>query len=208
LPHSRSIRRLLAAALAPVLLLGAPALAKDHARPDPGPWQAEASVGFLNPGNFTDIVLRPHETSQGDEKLAGIAVGRKLFDLGYDFSFELGGYAGHRIDEGGLEFAVPMTVVFDGLPWRDRLPLRLRLTVGPSFTTKISETEKDKDDDNQGSKLLNMFNPEIEVGVPGAPEWNGFFRLHHRSGIFGLVDGVTGGSTYLTVGVRHRFKVE
>ena len=70
------------------------------------------------------------------------------------------------------------------------------------------DEEAEEDDANKGSKLLNMFNPEVEVGWPGAPEWAGFVRLHHRSGIFGLINGVTGGSTYMTFGLRKRFAVE
>ncbi len=177
-------------------------------RADPGPWQVEVSYGRLNAGDFTDIIFQTHKTTLETEQLGGIAFGREIVDIGYGFSIEAGAYFGRRFDEGGVEFALPITFVFDGFPWRDRLPMRLRAAIGPSYITKITPTERRKDDDNQGSKVLNMFNPEIEIGLPGAPEWSGFFRLHHRSGIFGLIDGVTGGSTYLVFGLRHRFDVD
>lgn len=175
---------------------------------EPGPWHVEASYGLLNPDNFSLIVFRTHKTEITGDQVWGFGVSRHIFDLDYGFSVEAGFAFNHRIDEGGVEFALPIALVFDALPWREQLPMRLRLAIGPSYTTKITEIERFKDDDNEGSKLLNMFNPEIEVGWPGAPEWAGFVRLHHRSGIFGLINGVTGGSTYMTFGLRKRFAVE
>ena len=168
------------------------------------PWHADIWYGALNPGDFTESIIDPASTTIEDEQIVGFTVGRKLFDLGYGFSFGLGVLGAHRIDEGGFELDMPMTVTFDGFPWRERLPTKLAISVGPSFISEITPTEKRKDDDNQGSKFLNMFSPEIEFGVPDT-DWSGFFRLHHRSGIFGLIDGVSGGSTYFTFGVRHRF---
>lgn len=168
------------------------------------PWRADIWYGALNPGDFTGIFVDPADTKMESEQIIGFTAGRKLFDLGYGFSFDLGVLGAHRVDEGGFELGMPMTVTFDGFGWRDRLPTKLAVSVGPSFISRITPTEKRKDNNNQGSKLLNMFSPEIEVGIPDT-DWSGFFRMHHRSGIFGLIDGVSGGSTYLTVGVRHRF---
>lgn len=182
-------------AQAPVRLNSAPA---------EKPWHADIWYGALNPGDFTGIITDPASTTMEDEQIIGFTFGRKLFDLGYGLDFGIGVLGAHRIDEGGYEVGLPITFTFNGFPWRDRLPTKLSVAVGPSFITKITPTEKRKDDDNQGSKLLNMFSPEIEIGVPDT-DWSGFFRLHHRSGIFGLVDGVSGGSTYLTFGLRRRF---
>lgn len=174
----------------------------------PGPWYAEASFGYLNPDDFTTIMFQPYKTEMEDESHAIVGLGREIYDFGYGFTAELGFIFGHRIDEGGVEFGLPLAVTFDRFPWRETVPTRLRLAVGPSFVTKITPTERRKADNGEGSRLLNMFNPEIEVGVPGAPEWNGFLRLHHRSGIFGLINGVSGGSTYVMAGVRHRFSLD
>lgn len=185
-----------------------PVTFQPETRTEPGPWYVEGAYGLLNPDNFTDIVFQTYKTEMTGNQLVGLGVGREIFDLGAGFTVEAGLTFNHRLDEGGVEIATPVALVFDGLPWRDKLPMRLRLAVGPSFTSEISDIERRKDNDNQGSKLLNLFNPEVEVGWPGAPEWTGFLRLHHRSGIFGLIDGVTGGSTYLTLGLRRRFAVD
>jgi hypothetical protein len=172
-----------------------------------GPWYAEGSFGLLNPGDFTSIMFDAASTTLSNEKISGVGIGREVVDFGSGFSMETGLWFAHRFDEGGVELGLPITFVFDGFPWRDKLPMRLRLAVGPSFISKITSTEQSKDVNNVGSKVLNMFNPEIEVGPPSAPDWSGFFRLHHRSGIFGLIDDVTGGSTYMLLGLKHRFEV-
>ena len=175
-----------------------------NAGPAEKPWHADIWLGALNPGDFTESIIDPASTTIEDKKIVGFTVGRKLFNLGHGFSFGLGLLGAHRIDEGGVEIGMPMNVTFDGFPWREQLSTKLAISVGPSFISEITPTEKRKDNDNKGSKLLNMFSPEIEFGVPDT-DWSGFFRLHHRSGIFGLIDCVSGGSTYFTFGIRHRF---
>lgn len=198
--------------LAATIALGlSPAFAEERAptaAAEPSPWYIEGSAGLLNPGNFTEIVYRTHRTTMTDQAIAGVGVGREVLEIGSGFSLDVGLQLNQRIDEGGTEFAMPITFVFDGFPWRDRLPTRFRLAIGPSYVTKISDTERRKDSNNKGSRALNMFNPEIELGLPTDPSWSAFFRLHHRSGIFKLINGVTGGSTYLTFGVRRRFAIE
>lgn len=44
----------------------------------------------------------------------------------------------------------------------------------------------------------------FQIGAQPTP-WEGLFRVHHRSGAYGLFDGVVGGSDYLCFGVRYHF---
>jgi hypothetical protein len=43
---------------------------------------------------------------------------------------------------------------------------------------------------------------ELEFALPDARHWSVITRIHHRSGAFGLFNGVTGGSNALAFGVR------
>ena len=171
-----------------------------------GPWYVEGFVGGLNGGDYFAATLKPHTTSMTGDVIAGVAAGREIVDLGYGFSIDAGLMVNARVDEGGAEIALPIGFVFDGLPWRDRLPMRLRLSIGPSFTTKISDQERAQDG-GDGSKFLLLASPEISVALPSAPEWEAFFRVHHRFGVFGLFNGVDDGSNYFVAGLRHRFGV-
>ncbi|WP_155890787.1 hypothetical protein [Desulfuromonas sp. TF] len=43
------------------------------------------------------------------------------------------------------------------------------------------------------------------LGLPRVPRWRLSARIHHRSGVFGLFDGVRGGSNFMGLGVTYRF---
>ncbi len=47
--------------------------------------------------------------------------------------------------------------------------------------------------------------PEITFADPDNKNVEFLIRYHHRSGVFGLFDGVVSGSTFITAGVRFRF---
>jgi hypothetical protein len=53
--------------------------------------------------------------------------------------------------------------------------------------------------------VLHNFSPEITFADPDNKNVELVLRLHHRSGIFGLIDGVSTGSTFVTTGIRVRF---
>jgi hypothetical protein len=60
------------------------------------------------------------------------------------------------------------------------------------------------------SQLLYHF--FLEFSLPfhwdessGLSDWEALFRIHHRSGAFGLFNEVVGGSDFLCLGVRYRF---
>ena len=53
--------------------------------------------------------------------------------------------------------------------------------------------------------LLHYFAPEITFADPDNKDLEFVTRLHHRSGVFRLFDGVNGGSTFLSIGFRQHF---
>ena len=52
---------------------------------------------------------------------------------------------------------------------------------------------------------MHYFAPELTFAMPSHPNVELVFRMHHRSGIFGLVSDAWGGAQYATVGLRIRF---
>lgn len=183
---------------------GGYAMAEDRG-PKAGPWYADITYGVLSDAQLVNFMFNTSNTTMTGDQQIGFSIGREVWDIGSGFSVEAGVMVNGRIDEDGVEFAAPVAIVFDDFPWRRRLPTRLRLATGPSFTSEISDAER-KRDGGDGSKFLLLFNPEIEVGLPSAPEVSAFLRLHHRTGL-GLIKGVNDGSTYLTTGLRYRFAV-
>jgi len=54
------------------------------------------------------------------------------------------------------------------------------------------------------SNMLFHFYLEYAVMLGKEGTWEGLFRIHHRSGMFGVFDGVVGGSDFLCLGARYR----
>jgi hypothetical protein len=46
---------------------------------------------------------------------------------------------------------------------------------------------------------------EAAFALPDVPQWELITRIHHRSGTFGLFNGVTGASNAWGVGMRYNF---
>ena len=74
-----------------------------------------------------------------------------------------------------------------------------------NYATSTSDHEVRKSGNGTGTDLLHYFSPEITFANPDNKDFEIVTRLHHRSGVFGLFDGVDGGSTFLSVGFRRHF---
>jgi len=92
-------------------------------------------------------------------------------------------------------------------PWDRWLDTRAAFGEGLSWATEEPPIEPrgDKDDEKASTRLLNYLLLELE-GKPPGRAWSGFVRIHHRSGVFGLFDGVRGGSNFVGFGVRRYFR--
>jgi hypothetical protein len=90
-------------------------------------------------------------------------------------------------------------------PWNDKLYTNFRFGfLGGSYVSSISPWEKQDSGNNTGSKFLQLLIGEFTFSPSESAGYEAFIGLHHRSGIFGLISGVTGGSNYFMVGVRFR----
>jgi hypothetical protein len=90
-------------------------------------------------------------------------------------------------------------------PWNDKLYTNFRFGfLGGSYVSSISPWEKQDSGNNTGSKFLQLLIGEFTFSPSENANYEAFIGLHHRSGIFGLISGVTGGSNYFMVGMRFR----
>jgi hypothetical protein len=94
---------------------------------------------------------------------------------------------------------------YDGLPWNDKVYTTIGVNTGLSYLTDISEFERSRDSDGEASKLLHYIGPEVTFADPENKDLELVLRYHHRSGVFGLFDGVVSGSTFISAGIRVRF---
>jgi hypothetical protein len=78
------------------------------------------------------------------------------------------------------------------------------INTGLSILSETSEFERERAD-GQSSLVLHYLAPEITFASPDNKNLELVLQLHHRSGIFGLIDDVSGGSTFISTGIRMRF---
>ncbi len=74
---------------------------------------------------------------------------------------------------------------------------------GLSLATKKPQYEKDITLNGSTSQVLYHISVDIDFDIPHLKKWKPVLRLHHRSGMFGLINNVDGGSNYLCFGLRH-----
>ncbi len=182
----------------------------------PGPYAVTLMAGRGTDTDFTTIISEPWTTNFVDLSIVSLAASARLGTIneltgsdlgafGRNFSVETEAGAAYRFNEGSEgEFWGALYFRFDGFPWNDTLYTTAAIDTGLTILTETSEFEQDRSD-GKTSLVLHYFSPELTFADPDNKDLQFVLRLHHRSGIFGLIDGVDTGSSFITAGVRLRF---
>lgn len=174
-------------------------------------------VGRGTDTDFTTIISQPWKTHFVDLTMLGVTYSYRLGTLNELFDSDTLGYFGDHLmvepeagaayrfgEESQGEFWGSLYFRYDGLPWNDTIYTTLAVNTGLSILTESSEFERDRSD-GDSSLVLHNFSPEITFASPDYKDIELVLRLHHRSGIFGTIDGVYSGSSFITTGLRVRF---
>ena len=159
--------------------------------------------GWMTDADFGDTL-----TGQAEFIDAYVVVGAFAWTFARYFedalSFELEGQVGKWFkNQKHLEFNLPVVIRWSRFPWDDYVDTSLAYGLGPSYATRTPAAEVDIHDDSK--KFLVYWFGELALGPPESA-WAGVFRIHHRSGAFGLVaDRGNGGANSLAVGLKYRF---
>lgn len=171
------------------------------------PYAATVYAGKSIGNRLTTFLATPWESRFENEYVVSVSLSARLFELTDRLSLEVEANISRRFGNAELwEFAVPLFLRWDDFPWNDAIYTTVGLSlIGPSYATEISKTERRKSHNDRGSHWLNFFAPEITLSPPDNRNFEFVARVHHRSGIFGLINGVSGGSSYGSLGLRYRF---
>ena len=90
-------------------------------------------------------------------------------------------------------------------PWNNVVATTIALADGPSMASEIDAEERIRSENGRGSDFLNYASPEFTFALPDDPEHELVFRYQHRSGIFGLINGVYEASSFACIGFRILF---
>lgn len=168
-------------------------------------WNATLFAGPLSVKNNSEIFFQGR---YGPVKsgLLGFAVGKKMFTIiedKLDFETEHQ-FVQHFGQQHHQEFQPIVAVLrWKDFPWNDTVQTTFAFGDGISIASRTPKLEKKARDTH--APVLNHLMAEFTFADPAAPEWQGVFRYHHRSGMFCTFSGVRDASTAFTLGVKRFF---
>ncbi len=163
---------------------------------------AIAVFGGLVTDNDWEDTLAPWNLDYRESLVAGLAISHRIGRFDHRLSFEIEGQVvRHFGDQDHWEFNLPIVARWEEFPWDDVIDTSLAFGIGPSYASEIPKVEVANGGDSQ--RWLVYWMMELEIGPPDN-DWSALFRLHHRSGAFGLVAD-EGGSNALVIGLKQRF---
>jgi len=159
-------------------------------------------------GDVRDIAVQPWSYDWGRELFVGASHSYRFGRFWRDFTVdaEIGG--GYRFgDTDTLDAWGAFYLRYDGFPWRDRLYTAFGVSTGLHWLDTLPEAETGPPErpEPHRSKWLHYFSPELVFSLPESPQHEVAIRYHHRSGIFGNMNGVWEGSNVLMIAYRHRY---
>ena len=162
-------------------------------------------AGIFSPDVFSDIVSTPWDTRTDSIYLLSGSYNRRLTTVLDHLDIEVEGGIGRRFgDNNSAEAYAALGLRWRQFPWNDFLTTSFAVyPIGPSYVANLSPAEVSKD--GRSAHWLNYFSIELTFAAPSTPQFEVLFRLHHRSGVFGLIEGSTNGADFLSVGARYRF---
>lgn len=189
----------LAALLCGQALHGAPARGDEG----PGPWAVTVYGGPGTDGGIEEIP--PYRARYRDAYLVAIAPSRELMPVGSHMVLGAEGQvARYYHDEAHSELNGLLFLRWLPFPWDGYVDTSAAIGDGVSWASRVPEIEKVRSP-RATSKVLNYLLLEFAFAIPAEPRWSLVLRLHHRSGVLGIFDGVRRGSNTHAVGVRYRF---
>ena len=176
---------------------------------DDHPW----AVTFFS-GAYTDrtvgVALSNFPGALEKNYMHGIVLSRHIARFWNDwFSLEGEGMVAHHhgkhkeARQSYQEYVAAMLLRYDHFPWNHHLHTSVALGEGLSLASKTPQREVQIR--GHSRRLLNYLAFELALTLPRHPRYSLVYRLHHRSGVFGLFDNVRGASDYYLLGLRYRF---
>lgn len=183
---------------------------RDPAREQP-PAPPSNNVTIFGGQYTTDSIvhsLDPFTVRHENQFMVGAAYGHDLYraPLGFVFGPEIG--VGFRFGQGGSqEIWAGFNLRNTGLVLFDFVRIGIGVTVGFSGVNRATgkEAARQSQDQTTNAHFLGYLAPEVVLSPAGSPNWELFYRLQHRSGLYGVIANSIEGANANTIGLRHRF---
>jgi hypothetical protein len=176
------------------------------------PLQADTDTHVLTfyAGRYSDdrltqaVLSRPLDYM--DSRLAVVALGREFDFENPSHQWEIEGQAGrHYGEQTHWEFNLLAIYRWQRFPWDRFVRTTAAVGEGLSYATRVPPLEEASPTNEGTARLLNYILVELTIAPPEETRWSLAFRIHHRSGVYGLFGGVDGGSNVIAGGIKWRF---
>ena len=140
------------------------------------------------------------------ERYGILAVGmsRTVHRTDFGLQWELEGTLAKHLERPSLvSYGLAIGTRFVRMPW-DRI-FQGSFYFGNGLSWANGDPEVEIQAIGRTNRLLYHIILEYEFRPRTTSLWSFFFRDHHRSGVFGLFNGISGGSDFLCLGVRKMF---
>lgn len=165
------------------------------------PWSVVAYNAIYTPDRLKEIFVNRH--SYESSFLAALAVNREVARMWTHIGWELEGQVvKHYGRQDHMEFNALFSARWHHFPWNHRVATTLAVGEGVSWAGRKPKVETEEH--KNVSQWLNYLLFELTLAPPQS-RWYWSGRIHHRSGVFGLYNGVRGGSNFIGMGVGYRF---
>jgi len=170
-----------------------------------GPLSVGMYAGELYEKWYLKILYEPEHVVMTSTYIAAANVNYRFYEspklpLQFEGEFDIDKHFGKAHE---YELVLAPFVRWTAFPWNNYLYTNARVSLlGLSYVTGVSAWEKQNSGQEKGSNFLQFGALELTFAEKKTSPGEFFVRVHHRSGIFGLINGVVGGSNYLAVGYR------
>jgi hypothetical protein len=170
-----------------------------------GPLSTGMYFGELYEKTYLYVISHPESLDLSSSYIAAYNIDYRLYawtsiPLQFEGEFDVAKHFGQAHQ---YEVDLAPFLRWRSFPWNKYLYTNARVSVlGSSYTTGVSAWEKQNSGNDKGSNFLQFGSLELTFAADEHSPGEFFVRVHHRSGVYGLINGVTGGSSYLSVGYR------
>jgi hypothetical protein len=164
-------------------------------------WAASLYGGMLN-AKYLRKIFGFDNNYQGSY-ITAVALSRKVARLSRHFSIDIEGlFAQHAGKQRHQEIAAAAYLRLDNIP----TPIIESVAVGDGFSYATAIPDIEAAEDKKTARFLNFLSIEATSPPLGGSDLSAFVRVHHRSGVFGLINGVKDvDSNFVCMGVRYKF---
>jgi hypothetical protein len=165
-------------------------------------WAISLYGGLHASDTINDIITFDADYSDGNNVLVA-ALAREVYRYKRYLSFEIEGQAGRLFgDNASVWECVGLGIArWKMFPWDDFLDMSIAIGAGFSYYWDISQVEKNRNEEAQ--RLLGYLVFELTFGVPRFSRWDLLMRIHHRSGMGGVIG--EGSSNHACIGLKYAF---